>query len=126
MLYPNARCGGPGTAGAPRARRFARHTISVIVLAALMLSGLALTSAGTAAAGPGASAAECLARSGVTKLGGTYSSQYKVASPGADRTFDARTATFTAYPFSSKYPFTLGSNNPGVRMCVVGGTVIGQ
>ena len=71
-------------------------------------------------------AQQCLDRPGVTVLSGDYTSQYKVASPPDDHTYDARRATSTAYPGNTLYPLSFGKARPAHHDCFLGGKVVGQ
>lgn len=75
---------------------------------------------------PSITAKQCLQRSGVTVLAGSYISQYKVASPADDHTYDARETTSTAYPYSTLYPMSFGTTRPARHNCFLGGKVVGQ
>jgi hypothetical protein len=51
--------------------------------------------------------------------------QWQVGSPPGNATYDLSGVTSTAYP-STRSPFAVGTNHPGVDTCVVGGTVLGR
>jgi hypothetical protein len=92
--------------------------------------GLALALATIVALAPFSSALEamssCPATAPVVTLSGTYLDQVKSSTPLAGTTWDARGATFNAYPSATLYPFTVGSETAPVGLCVVGGIVRGQ
>jgi IPT/TIG domain len=69
---------------------------------------------------------DALARPNVVVVDGTTSSQYRVASPPSDTTYDLRGLTSTAYPNVSTYPLSFGKGTAGLRTVVVGGTVLGD
>jgi hypothetical protein len=71
------------------------------------------------------SLASCLANE-VVKLDGTYHTEYRDALTSPRTTFDARTATFDSYPFTSLYPFGLGKTTAPTNVCVLGGLVRGR
>jgi hypothetical protein len=98
-----------------------RRTASATVALALTIVGF---SAGQGVA-DAPTLASCLANK-VTKLSGTYTSQYRSKKPVAGTTFDARGATFLAYPFASTYPFSVGKDTAPRRLCVLGGVVVGR
>ena len=55
----------------------------------------------------------------------TLSQQWAEEYPANDATYDLRGVTSTAYP-ATQSPFAIGTKSPGLRTCVVGGTVLGQ
>ena len=99
-------------------------------LSAIIL-GLALTLAVTLVLAPGSSAVEaslasCPSSTPVVTLSGNYLQQVRSSSPLPGTIWDARGAAFTSYPFTSLYPFTVGSQTAPAGLCVVGGIVTGQ
>jgi len=69
---------------------------------------------------------EALARPRVVVQSGTLSTQYRVASPPPDTTYDLRGLTSSAYPAATTYPLSFGKGVPGTRTVVVGGSVVGD
>jgi hypothetical protein len=58
-------------------------------------------------------------------INGPHPEQVQYPDPGHVTTFDARAATFSAYPSNSLYPFSLGKNTVPTGLCSVGGLVKG-
>jgi hypothetical protein len=74
-------------------------------------------------------ASDCLARRADRKtvLSGAFAEQFKDGvATHHDWTYDARAATSTAYPFNSRYPFSVGKPSAPPRVCWIGGKVVGQ
>jgi hypothetical protein len=69
---------------------------------------------------------ESLARPRLAVRAGTTEEAVFVGAPPPDATYDLRDLTSTAYPFESSFPLSFGSDDPGERTVVVGGTVLGQ
>jgi hypothetical protein len=86
----------------------------------------ATASALASSAGAATTVDGCVQPSHVVKLAGTYRTEVRYPSPAKRTRFDARRATFRAYPFDSLYPFSVGKGNAAPGTCVVGGMVIGQ
>jgi hypothetical protein len=59
-------------------------------------------------------------------IAGAKPQQVVYPSPGPLTTFDAQLATFTAYPFASLYPFSVGKETAPTGLCVIGGLVRGS
>jgi hypothetical protein len=55
---------------------------------------------------------------------GTTDRQWEEPSPADDTTYDLSGVTSTAYP-ATRSPFAVGTGTPGLRTCVIGGTVRG-
>jgi hypothetical protein len=97
-------------------------------------SGTATTTAPAAHAPSGVpSAADCLRRPGVVRLSGRRDAAYQVDAPRNDAGYDLRGVVSVAYPGRTLYPLVFGSVRHGRptggtadRLCVVGGTVVGQ
>ena len=68
---------------------------------------------------------EALSRPRMVLRSGTISTQYRIASPPPDTTYDLRGLTSTAYPATTTYPLSFGKGVPGTRTAVVGGSVVG-
>lgn len=68
--------------------------------------------------GVGRSVVRPLAQGSVTRQ------QWEVTAPPADTTYDLTGVTSTAYP-STRSPFALGTSQPAVNACLIGGTVLG-
>lgn len=107
--------GKPGTAG----RSF---DVAIVLVASLVLASCSRP-AGDGGAFP--SRYEALGRGSLVVASGTTSMQYRVGSPPADTTYDLRGLTSTAYPSSTVYPLSFGTETPGIGTVVVGGTVLG-
>jgi hypothetical protein len=98
---------------------------------AATIFGLSLGLGGIVALAPFSSALEaqlsyCPSSGPVVTLAGTYLQQVKYASPLPGTIWDARNASFNSYPFTTLYPFTVGSETAPTGLCVVGGIVTGQ
>ena len=61
----------------------------------------------------------------VSRINGTYTSQWQASAPGADVTYDLSGVRSSAYP-STQSPFAVGTSAAGVRACVLGGTIQGR
>ena len=66
---------------------------------------------------------ECLARSKVTELGGTYLDRVSISSPSDDLTVDARNAVSLT---SGDRALEIGGSRAPDRLCVLGWTTLGQ
>src|SRR6266540_3391879 len=73
-----------------------------------------------------ASLADCPSTGPLVTLSGTYAQQVRYSSPQPGTIWDARAAAFVSYPFTTLYPFTVGSETAPPGLCVVGGVVTGQ
>lgn len=80
----------------------------------------------TPTSGPIPTRHEALQRPRVVVATGTTDEQYRIEAPPPDTTYDLRSFASTAYPFGSSFPLAFGSDSPGARTIVIGGTVSGQ
>lgn len=76
--------------------------------------------------------AGCLARQHVVRLTGSQTTAYRPGASSPDTTYDLRGLTSTAFPFQTLYPLSFGDVEHGknrqsdTRVCIAGGTVVGQ
>lgn len=82
---------------------------------------------------PAPSATACLRRPGTVRLAGKRDTGVQVDSPRSDASYDLRGVVSVAYPERTRYPLVFGRVRHGrptggtaERLCIVGGTVVGQ
>src|SRR6185503_16942084 len=117
---------GRGSAG----RRYQGFVRTVGTSRKTVVVGVAALVVATGAVGCDAipPASDCLTRPAdhTTSLSGTRRLQFKDAEPShGDWTYDARSVTSSAYPFSALYPFAVGGASAPPHLCWVGGKVVG-
>ena len=109
----------------------ARSSAPTSATSATSATSRASTSAASAsrtATGPASPVAQQAACQGagrvVSRVSGTYSTQWAAATPADNATYDLSGVRSSAYP-SSNSPFALGVQVAGLRTCVLGGTIQG-
>jgi hypothetical protein len=97
-----------------------------VLLAAAIAIAIAGVWVAVRRSGSDTALAPCFESGPIVKVSGRHVDEVHYPAPSSGTTYDARGATFVAYPRASLYPFSVGKDIARRRVCVVGGLVIGQ